>query len=69
MNKNINLKDAFFHVVGGNEISFVMYPKSALTISLLKLEDILKVEDYIQEILRDKCKEIIKETEELVYTR
>lgn len=42
MNKNINLKDAFFHGVGGNEINFVMYSKSALTISLLRLEDILK---------------------------
>ena len=42
MNKNINLKNAFFHGVGGNEISFLMYPKSALTISLLRIEDILK---------------------------
>lgn len=39
---NIDLKDAYFHGVGGNEISFVMYPKSALAISLLRIEDILK---------------------------
>ena len=42
MSPKIDLKDAYFHGVGGNEINFFMYPKSALYISMLRIEDILK---------------------------
>lgn len=42
MNKKIDLKDAFFHGLGGEEISFVMFPKTALHISMLKLDSIIK---------------------------
>lgn len=38
----IDLQNAFFHGLAGEEISFVVYPKDALYLTMTKLEDIIK---------------------------
>lgn len=51
----INLKDAYYHGLAGEEVSFMMYPESALYITLSKLEGILKYKGILS---REKQKGI-----------
>lgn len=51
----LDLKEAFFHGLAGLEASFVMYPKSALYLSMIKLNSILKHKGIYS---REKMKEL-----------
>lgn len=51
----VDLNEAFFHGLAGLEVSFVMYPKSALYISMIKLDSILKHKGIYS---REKMKEL-----------
>lgn len=56
MSKNsIDLSQAYFHGLTGGEVSFDMYPKSALYISIVKLNSILKYKGIYS---REKMKEL-----------
>jgi hypothetical protein len=56
MDKNIiDLSEAFFHGLAGLEVSFDMYPKSALYISMVKLNSILQYKGIYS---REKMKEL-----------
>ncbi len=52
---SVDLNEAFFHGLAGLEVSFVMYPKTALYISMIKLDSILKHKGIYS---REKMKEL-----------
>lgn len=54
-NQTIDLQNAFFHGLAGNEVSFVMYPKDGLYLTMTKLEDIIKYKSIYS---RDKQNEL-----------
>ena len=51
----VDLDEAFFHGLAGLEVSFVMYPKTAFYISMIKLDSILKHKGIYS---REKMKEL-----------
>ncbi len=54
-NHKVDLQNAFFHGLAGGEVSFVMYPKDGLYLTMTKLEDIIK---HRRLYSRDKQKEL-----------
>lgn len=51
----VDLKEAFFHGLAGLEVSFVMYPKDGLYLSMVKLNSILQHKGIYS---REKMKEL-----------